>query len=348
MKKVFIIAEIGVNHNGSMELAKRLIDEAVEAGCDAVKFQSYKAENLVTPDAPKAKYQMKGAAASESQYSMLKKLELSPGDHKVLMDHCRKKKVEFMSTPFDEQSVDFLDKLGMRTFKISSGEITDRPLVSKIAAKKKPIILSTGMTDLGEIKTALGWIRREWKGMKKKPSLTLLHCVSNYPARIEDMNLSAIKTLRSVFGLPVGLSDHTLVTELSIASVALGAEVVERHFTLDRKMKGPDHKASLEPAQFRHMSEAIRNVEKALGDGIKRPASNEAEIKIMARKSIVAARDISAGEVLKAKDMVFKRPGTGIPPEQAYRLLNRTAIEDISKDTLIEEKSFSKRGRKKI
>lgn len=342
MKKVFIIAEIGVNHGGSMKLARKLIDEAVKAGCDAVKFQSFRAKNLVTKDAPKAKYQIKNSSVPESQYEMLKRLEMSPTEHLMLMRYSRKKGVEFMSTPFDEESVDFLDSIGMKTFKISSGEITDRPLIKRIAGKRKPVILSTGMADLDEIRRAVRWINEEWKGMKKKPRLSLLHCVSNYPADIKDMNISAIRTLKSVFGLPVGLSDHTLVIELSVASVALGAEIIERHFTLDRSMPGPDHKASLEPSQFRAMADAIRNVEAALGDGIKRPARSEREIKVMARKSIVSGRDIKAGETTKLADFAFKRPGTGMPPESVARILGMRAARYIAKDTLVKESYFRK------
>ena len=342
MKRTFIIAEIGVNHNGSMKLAKRLIDAAVDAGCDAVKFQTFKAENLVTKEAPKAKYQIKNTGASESQYQMLKRLELSAAGHRQLLAYCRKKKVEFMSTPFDEESVGFLDRLGMKTFKISSGEVTDRPLIRKIAATGRPVILSTGMSDTDDVRRAIGWIRSEWKRLKVDPRLTLLHCVSNYPAEIRDMNLKAINTLKSGFGLPVGLSDHTIVTELSVAAVALGAEVIERHFTLDRDMPGPDHKASLEPGQFRSMVEAIRNVERALGDGIKKPAEREKEIRAMARKSLVAAREIKAGETLRAQDITVKRPGTGMPPESIGRILNRRALKGIKKDSLINMRQFSK------
>src|SRR3989339_237504 len=249
----FIIAEAGVNHNGSIDTAKRLIDIAVDAGADAVKFQTFDADKVVTVTASKAKYQIENTGTDETQFEMLKRLELSIGAHKELFSYCNEKNIIFMSTPFDEGSADMLDNLGMTIFKIPSGEITNKPLIQHIAGKKKPIILSTGMSYLGEVEKAISWINEIWEKSDRKPELTLLHCVSNYPAEVDDSNLLAIKTLEGAFGLPVGYSDHTLGIEIPIAAVALGAKVLEKHFTLDRNMEGPDHRASIEPDELKDM-----------------------------------------------------------------------------------------------
>ena len=341
MAKVFIIAEAGVNHNGSVETGKKLIDAAVKAGCDAVKFQTFTAENIAIKSAPLAKYQYDGREPRQSQFEMLKKLELSARAHRELFRHCAKRKIMFMSTPFDEESVEFLDVLGMKVFKIPSGEITNKPLIEKIAAKRKPVILSTGMSYLKEVESAVNWINRVWRGSKDRPGITLLHCVSNYPADIKDINLKAIETLSSAFGLPVGLSDHTMMIEVAVAAVAMGAGVIEKHFTLDRNMDGPDHKASFEPDELRNMVAAIRNIEKAMGDGVKAPRKKEREIRAVARKSLVAAKDIKSGAVITRNDIAVKRPGTGIPPEFIRQIINKKARVNIKNDSLFKRSDFS-------
>lgn len=339
----FIIAEAGVNHNGSMEIAKKLIDVAVGAGADAIKFQTFKADKVVTATASKAKYQIENTGADETQFEMLKRLELSIGAHKEFFSYCNKKNIIFMSTPFDEGSADMLDNFGMSIFKIPSGEITNKPLIQHIAGKKKPIILSTGMSYLGEVEKAINWINEIRDKLDKKPELTLLHCVSNYPAEVGDSNLLAMKTMERAFGLPVGYSDHAPGIEISIAAVALGAKVIEKHFTLDKSMEGPDHKASLEPDELYAMVSAIRNVEKAMGDGIKRPTRNEEDTRNIARRSLVAARDIKAGETVTLNDISIKRPGIGIAPELIEQIINKVAKIDIKKDSLLEWDYFSKR-----
>ena len=319
---VFIIAEAGVNHNGDLSTAKKLVDAAAEAGADAIKYQTFKAEKV--------------AAFKEdpNQVGMLKKLELSESDFADLFTYCSEKHIQCMSTAFDESSVDFLDSLGMEIFKIPSGEITNKYLIQRVASKKKPILLSTGMSFLGEVETAISWIFEIWSPLEEKPRLTLLHCVSKYPAKSEDVNLKAMETLKRSFQLPVGFSDHTLGIEVPIAAVALGAEVIEKHFTLDRNMEGPDHKSSLEPKEFREMVRGIRNVERALGDGIKRPAPNEEKTKGVARRSLVAARKIKAGDIISEDDIALKRPGTGIQPEFKEILIGMKVRRDIGEDTV--------------
>ena len=325
----FIIAEAGVNHNGSVELAKKLIDAAKDAGADAVKFQTFKAENVVVKDAQKAEYQ-KETTGEGSQYEMIKKLELAEEDFRELADYAEKKDIMFLSSPFDKESVDLLYELDVPAFKVGSGEITNFPLLRYIAKKRKPIILSTGMSTLGEIEEALDVIRSE--GVE---DIILLHCVSNYPARIEDVNLRAIETLKQAFKLPVGFSDHTLGIIVPIAAVALGACVIEKHFTLDRNLPGPDHRASLEPDELKEMVKAIREVEKALGNGIKKPTKEEEKIKKVARKSIVAKVDISKGAIITEDMLDVKRPGTGIEPKYLKFIIGRKAKEDIKKDDVI-------------
>ena len=280
--KTFIIAEAGVNHNGDLNIAKKMVDVASEAGADAVKFQTFKAERLVSKVTPKAKYQVVNTGNEESQLEMLKKLELSEEDHPQLLQYCETKGIEFMSTPFDEECADFLDRVGMAIFKIPSGEITNKRLICHIARKRKSIILSTGMSTLGDIEKAVSWINEEWTRLRNKPQFTLLHCVSSYPAPVEETNLKSMKTMEMAFGLPVGYSDHTMGIDVPIAAVALGAKVIEKHFTLDRNMEGPDHKASLEPPEFKEMVISIRAIEKALGDGIKKPAPCEEDVRNVA------------------------------------------------------------------
>ena len=336
MNRTFIIAEAGVNHNGSIDMAKKLIDVAVDAEADAVKFQTFKADKVVTVTASKAKYQIENTGKNESQFEMLKRLELSRDAHKELFSYCNKKNIIFMSTPFDEDSADMLDNLGMTIFKIPSGEITNKPLIQYVAGKKKPIILSTGMSYLGEVEKAINWINEVWDKLSKKSQLTLLHCTSNYPSKVSDCNLLAMKTMEKSFGLPVGYSDHTLGIEIPIAAVALGARVIEKHFTLDRNMEGPDHKASLEPGELNNMVKAIRNIEKALGNGQKRPSSSEFQNKAIVRKSIVAAKGIKEGEFFTDENITAKRPGTGICLMEWDKIIGKRAKKDFFVDDLIE------------
>ena len=325
----FIIAEAGVNHNGDIELAKELIDAARNAGADAVKFQTFKAEKVVTQNAEKAEYQ-KETTEKGSQYEMIKKLELTEEDFNDLADYAKKKNIVFLSSPFDKESVDLLDEINVPVFKVASGEITNFPLLTHIAKKGKPIILSTGMTTLGEVEEALNVIRSE--GVE---DIILLHCVSDYPAKMKDVNIRAMETLKHAFKLPVGFSDHTLGITVPIAAVALGACVVEKHFTLDKNLPGPDHKASLEPNELKEMVKAIRDVEKALGDGIKRPTENEDEVKRVVRRSIVARVDIPDGTIITGDMIEVKRPGTGIEPKYMKMVVGKRAKINIKKDDLI-------------
>jgi len=333
--KVFIIAEAGVNHNGDIRFAYKLVDAAKEAGADAVKFQTFKAENVVSKIAEKAEYQKETTNSKESQYEMIKKLELSFEDFVKIKDYCDKKGVIFLSTPFDYESVDFLEGL-VPLYKVGSGEITNLPFLEYIAQKGKPIILSTGMSTLGEVEEAVKIITN----VNPSLPLVLLHCVSNYPAKYEDINLKAMLTLKEAFKLPVGYSDHTLGIEIAIAAVALGAKVIEKHFTLDRGLPGPDHMASLEPDELKKMVKSIRNVEKALGIGIKKPAQSELEVIKAARRSLVAARDIRAGEVVKESDMLIKRPGTGILPKFKEMIIGMRLTKDVKKDNPFDWEDF--------
>jgi N-acetylneuraminate synthase len=306
----FVIAEVGVNHNGSMEIAKKLVDAAVAAGADAVKFQTFKTEKLVTKNAQKAEYQKQNTKNNGTQFEMLKKLELSYEDHIKIYNYCSKKNIMFLSTPFDFESADLLEKLGVKMYKISSGDVTNLPLLKYIASKKKTMILSTGMSNLGEIEEAVDSIKAEGND-----EIILMHCTSNYPARYEDVNLKAINTLKNSFYLPVGYSDHTPGIEIPIAAAALGACVIEKHFTLDKSMEGPDHKASLNPHELTEMVKSIRNIESAIGSGIKKCSLNEENVKVAARKSIVASRDIKKGEIINIEDIDYKRPGSGLAPK---------------------------------
>jgi N-acetylneuraminate synthase/N,N'-diacetyllegionaminate synthase len=326
----FIIAEAGVNHNGKLDMAKELVVAAVQAGADAVKFQSFKAENVVTRKAPKAKYQEQTTGSAESQYEMIKKLELSSGSFAELAHHAQKKGIIFLSTPFDKESVDLLDGLGVPVFKIASGEITNFPLIRYVAKKGKPVILSTGMSTLAEIDEALHVIQGE--GIK---DIILLHCVTAYPAKVEDVNLRAMETLRREFKLPVGLSDHTLGTTVPVAAVALGACVIEKHFTLDRSLPGPDHQASLEPDELKQMIKAIREVEKAMGDGSKMPTKEEKQIQKVARRSIVAGVNIPKGTIITEAMLDIKRPGTGIEPKNIHMVIDRKARRFIEQDRVV-------------
>ncbi|MFH2034127.1 MAG: N-acetylneuraminate synthase [Candidatus Margulisiibacteriota bacterium] len=336
-KKVFIIAEIGVNHNGSLKLAKKLVDRAAACGVDAVKFQTFKADEITSKHAQKAEYQKKDGPRGETQYEMLKKLELQDSDFKVLSVYAKKKGLIFLSSPFGIRSVDLLETLNMPIYKIASGEITNFPLLRYIGSKKKPVILSTGMADLKEIKQAIDQIKKA--GSK---DITLLHCITSYPARDEVLNLKAIQTLKKKFALPVGFSDHSQGTVAAAAAVALGAGVIEKHFTLDNFMPGPDHRASLDPQAMTKMVKNIRTIEKALGDGKKIPSSEEKVIKKLARKSLVASKNIARGEKISLAMVTSKRPQGGISPVYYKKVVGRRARQDISKDSIIHWKMLSK------
>ena len=332
-KKTFIIAEAGVNHNGSLELARKLIDVAAEAGADAVKFQTFKAEKIISKYAQKAEYQKRSTDASESQLDMVRKLEMDEAAHKELLAYSRSRGVQFLSSPFDLESIDLLNDLGLEIFKIPSGEITNLPYLRKIGALKKEVILSTGMADLGEIEDALDVLIKAGTVLE---NITVLHCNTEYPTPFEDVNLRAMLTIRAAFpGVQVGYSDHTLGIEVPIAAVAMGATVIEKHFTLNKNMEGPDHKASLEPDELKAMVQAIRNIEKALGNGIKKPSPSELKNKPVARKSIVAAKDIKEGEKFTEENLTAKRPGTGISPMRWDEVIGRKAGRDYNIDELI-------------
>jgi len=331
--QVLIIAEAGVNHNGSLEQAKQLVVAASEAGADIVKFQTFSADRLVTKFANKADYQNQTTDASESQHAMIQKLELSLEMHKELILFCKHSNIEFFSTGFDIQSIDLLVDLGLEQFKIPSGEITNLPYLRHIGKYGKPVILSTGMANLGEIEAALDVL--ETSGTQRK-NISVLHCNTEYPTPMEDVNLKSMLAIRDAFGVKVGYSDHTLGTEVSVAAVALGATVIEKHFTLDRTLSGPDHKASLEPYELKAMVQSIRNIEKALGDGIKRASPSETKNKLIARKSLVAATSITNGEFFTKDNLAVKRPGNGISPMRWDEVLGRTAIRDFEPDEMIE------------
>lgn len=328
---VLIIAEAGVNHNGSIEIAKKLIDCASIAGCDVVKFQTFKAENLAVQNASKAPYQKVTTGSDESQLDMLKKLELPYDFHKELIEYAKSKNIMFLSTPFDVESVDFLDNLGMKLFKIPSGEVTNYPVLRAIGKTGKPVILSTGNSEINEIRDSINVLKKF--GTSK---ISLLHCNSEYPTPLEDVNLNAMLTLKNEFGLDVGYSDHTTGFETAIAATALGAKIYEKHFTLDRTMQGPDHKASLEPDELIKLVRFIRNTEKLLGDGKKIPSKSEIKNREVARKSIVAKCDIKAGETLTEENLTTKRPATGLSPMRWEDVLGKTAIKNFLKDDLIE------------
>jgi N-acetylneuraminate synthase/N,N'-diacetyllegionaminate synthase len=326
---VFVVAEAGVNHNGKVDLGKKLVDAAKASGADAVKFQTFKAQQLVTKTAEKAKYQ-KQSGLKESQYEMLRKLQLSFGDIKKLFNHAKQRRIIFLSSAFDEESVDLLDQLGVCAFKVASGEITNFPLLQRIAAKKKPVIVSTGMSTYEEVEEALVTLRKS--GAKE---IVLLHCVTSYPARIEDANLMMIETLRDRFKLPVGFSDHTQSITVPVAAAALGAVLIEKHFTLSNDLPGPDHKASLAPDEFKQMVTAIREVEKSLGDGKKRLTVDEEEIKKAVRRSIVARVRIPKGTVIRDDMLDFKRPGIGLRPGDLGKVVGKKAKKSIEADELI-------------
>jgi len=330
--KTFIIAEAGVNHNGKIKLAYKLIDAAKEAGADAVKFQTFVPEKTVSKLADKAKYQKETTDQNESQLEMIKKLALSFEDHKKLLEYCNNINIKFLSSTFDLDSVDFLNKLGLDTFKIPSGEIINLPYLRKIGSLNKKLIMSTGMANLGEVESAIDVLVNSGT---KRENITILHCTTNYPCPYEEVNLKAMLTLKEAFKLSVGYSDHTLGIEVPVAAVAMGATVIEKHFTLDKNMNGPDHKASLEPDELKAMVKAIRNIEKSLGDGIKKPNNSEIDIMQVARKSIVASKYIKKHEIFSEDNITVKRPGTGISPMKWDEVIGRKAIKNFIKDELI-------------
>jgi N,N'-diacetyllegionaminate synthase len=330
---VLVIAEAGVNHNGELALARRLVDAAADAGADLVKFQTFRAGALVSVGARKAAYQLTTTAAEESQHDMIKRLELSPAMHKSLIAYCGQREIGFFSAPFDIQSVDLLAELGLDRFKIPSGELTNLPYLRHVGSYRKPVIMSTGMASLDEVREALEVLIRAGTPLE---AITVLHCNTEYPTPMHDVNLRAMATMRTDLGVAVGYSDHTAGIEVSIAAVALGATVIEKHLTLDRKLPGPDHAASLEPAEFAAMVAAIRNVESALGSSIKRPSESEAKNAPVARKSIVAMRPIRAGEKFTPENITAKRPGTGISAMRWDEVIGQPAVRDFVTDELIQ------------
>ncbi len=331
MNKIFLIAEAGVNHNGDIETARKLVDAAVAAEADAVKFQTFKAETLVCRQAPKAAYQMETTDQKESQFEMLKKLELTPQMHEELMAYCRQKHIMFLSTPFDVDSLHYLVECGLEIIKIPSGEITNYPLLREAAKSGKKLILSTGMSDLEEIRSAVE-VLKEYGA----EDVTVLHCNTEYPTPYSDVNLKAMRTIEEEIGVAAGYSDHTPGMEAAIAAAALGASVIEKHFTLDRNMEGPDHKASLEPDELAEMIRAVRHVEQALGDGRKTPSGSEKKNMPIARKSIVARCGIKKGERFTEENLTAKRPGTGISPMRWNELIGQEAKRDFAEDEMIE------------
>jgi N,N'-diacetyllegionaminate synthase len=333
---VLIIAEAGVNHNGEIEIAKSLIDAAVESKVDIVKFQTFSADRQVTKNAGKAKYQIETTDKNETQHSMLKKLELSVEMHIELINHCKKRNIEFISTAFDIQSVNLLQSLGQRLFKIPSGEITNFPYLEHIGNIGKPIILSTGMSTLNEIRIALELLQ---KAGTSKNLITVLHCTTSYPVPMSDVNLLAMRTIKDEFEVKVGYSDHTLGIEIPIAAVALGASVIEKHFTLDRNLPGPDHKASLEPNELQEMIRTIRNVEQAMGDGIKQVMPSETENRDVVRKSMVAIKEIKKGEIFTSENLSTKRPGNGMSPMNWELIIGKSSKHNYEVDELIKDES---------
>lgn len=354
--KTYIIAEAGVNHNGSPEIARRLVDAAVVAGADAVKFQTFLADRLVSHVAPKADYQKQNTGSAESQYEMVRKLELSEETHEELIEYCREQGIQFLSTPFDEESVDLLaSTFDLPCIKIPSGEITNPLLLLKVARTGKPAILSTGMSTLGEVEGALAVLAFGYTEHDRQPSLqafreaycsphgqdalgrlvTLLHCTTEYPAPFEEVNLRAMDTLANAFGLPVGYSDHTEGIAVALAAVARGAVIVEKHFTLDRNMPGPDHKASLEPGELKSLVQGIRQIEQSLGSARKAPSTSEVVNSVVARKSLVVAREMRKGEFFTTRNLTVKRPGTGMSPLRYWEILGTRARRDYSGDEVI-------------
>lgn len=333
MDKVYIIAEAGVNHNGDMEIAKQLISVAADAGVDAVKFQTFNSKKLVSRFAEKAEYQKASTKKSETQLEMLEKLELSREDHFMLMDYCKAKNVSFLSSPFDLDSIEFLHQIGIDLFKIPSGEITNLPFLRKIGSYGMKVLLSTGMSNMSEIKDALDVLVKAGTDLK---DIVVLHCNTEYPTPMLDVNLLSMNQISRELGVKIGYSDHTNGIEVAIAATALGATVIEKHFTLDKQMEGPDHKASLDPVELTEMVRSIRNIEMALGDKIKKPSPSELKNIEIARKSIVAQKDIQAGEVFTEENLTVKRPGTGINPMMWDNVVGKKAVRSFKEDEVIE------------
>ncbi len=331
MNKIFIIAEAGVNHNGDIQTAKELIDVAAAAEADAVKFQTFKADTLVCRQAPKAAYQMETTSAEESQFDMLKKLELTPDMHRELIDYCHEKNIMFLSTPFDLDSLYYLVDCGLAVIKIPSGEITNYPLIREAGRSGKRIILSSGMSTIDEVREAVAVLKENGS-----TDITVLHCNTEYPTPFSDVNLRAMQTIKEETGVSVGYSDHTPGIEAAVAAAALGATVIEKHFTLDRNMKGPDHKASLEPNELTEMVRAVRHIEQALGDGEKKPSASEKKNMAVARKSLVAKCLIKGGEMFTEENLTAKRPGTGLSPMLWNQVIGQKAKRDFAADEMIE------------
>ncbi|MCO4293110.1 N-acetylneuraminate synthase [Solitalea sp. MAHUQ-68] len=338
--KVLIIAEAGVNHNGDINLAKKLIDVASDAGVDYVKFQTFKAEKLVSKSAKKAEYQERNIGdGDDSQFNMLKSLELDEATHHELIDYCNQKGIRFLSTAFDLESVDLLNKLGIDLYKVPSGEITNYPYLKKIGSMGNPVIVSTGMADMKEIADALNALKEAGTSQEQ---ITVLHCNTEYPTPMPDVNLLAMKSIQQEFGIKVGYSDHTLGIEVPIAAVALGAICIEKHFTLDRNMEGPDHKASLEPNELKSMVTAIRNIEAALGNGVKHASVSEMKNKDVARKSIHLAKDLSIGHILAEVDLIMKRPGNGISPMELPNIIGLKIKRNLEEDSMLNWEDLEK------
>jgi N-acetylneuraminate synthase len=333
--RCYVIAEAGVNHNGSVERAHQLVDAASRAGADAVKFQTFRSEALVAAGTPRAAYQARNAGEGD-QLSMLRTLELPVQAYPGLYRHCLDSGIEFLSTPFDDASAAMLVELGMRKIKVASGEITNFPLLRALARLRRPIILSTGMATLDEVREAIAVLDAQWGGKRGDGFLTLLHCTSNYPADPADVNLRAMVTMREAFGLPVGYSDHTAGTAVAVAAAGLGATVIEKHFTLDRSLPGPDHKASLEPDELARMVGEIRIVGRALGSATKQPAPSELPVRELVRRSVTLARDLRPGEVIGAADVVLRRPATGIAPRELEKVVGRRAARALAAGTILQ------------
>ncbi|SEO66721.1 N-acetylneuraminate synthase [Paenibacillus sp. OK076] len=329
---VYIIAEVGVNHNGSLNRALQCVDQALLCGADAVKFQTFNSKKLVTRHAQKAEYQTENTGDPGGQLEMLQQLELSYSDFIEIKRYCDKREIDFLSTPFDEESADFLNSIQVDALKISSGDMNNIPFLQKVDQYERPIILSTGMANLNEIRESLEVIA--------KSDVSLLHCTSDYPAPIEDVNLLAIRTMAAEFKKVIGYSDHTKGIEVSIAAVAIGAQIIEKHFTLDRSLPGPDHQASLEPDEFAALVKAIRKIEQSMGDGVKRCMPSEESTKSVARKSLVAGRAMQAGEQIQEQDVVIKRPGTGIPPKYYFDVVGKILSRDVEEDQLLSREDF--------
>jgi N,N'-diacetyllegionaminate synthase len=332
MHSTLIIAEAGVNHNGDLNLAKSLIDAARSAGADAVKFQTFSAKNLVTPETRKAEYQARTTGNGESQHEMIRRLELTPEMHEELIKHCKAREIEFLSTAFDIYSLNYLRELGLKKFKVSSGEITNLPYLRHLGTFRQPVILSTGMATIGEIESAVTILQDAGTPRAK---ITALHCTTEYPAQITDVNLRAMNSIQDALGIAVGYSDHTVGIEVAIAAVARGASIIEKHLTLDRNLPGPDHAASLEKSEFAAMVASIRKIDQALGDGVKRPTQGEQKNMGVIRKSLVASKFIRAGETFTVDNVTVKRPGTGISPMRWDEIIGRRASRDFAADELI-------------